>query len=255
MAWGQADRYQAVNVRRVSFILAGLLLGSGLAASARVGVDSRQGFPLIPGTQWVYRGFVRTFDEDELMGKVTNVTWTMSVVRAVERDGLFAALVRGFPADLNWSDGQAEPQLSLLIRTDDGKFYLNSEWNTQPVLDRLDDPKYSLQGLLAADDWILELPLAAGKKFCDEREMRRDDGEYCWVTGAPHPVALSNVTGIAPGSRTAYDVAYTTHPDETVFEFVDGVGITRYQYRHHGSVAETVLRLVEFHPAPELASR
>jgi hypothetical protein len=245
-----------VNVRRVDVILAGLMLfGSGLVASARVDDDVRQGFPLVPGTEWIYRGFVRTFDEYELMGKVTDVTWKMSVVRTFERDGVFAALVRGFPGDLNWSEGQAEPQLSMLIRTDDGKFYLSSEWNTQPVLERLDDPKYSLRGLVAADDWILQLPLAAGKKFCAEQSMQREDGEYCWVTGPPHAAELGNVKGIAPGPRTAYEVDYTTHPDETWFEFVDGVGITRYQYRHHGPIAETVLHLIEFHPAAEIASR
>ena len=136
----------------------------------------------------------------------------------------------------------------MLLRTEDAKFYLNSEWNTQSVLDQLDNPKYPLRELIDPDDWILQLPLADGRKFCDQQAMKREDGEYCWVTGPPHPADLRGVKGLAPRTRTAYEITYATNPDDTEFEFVDGVGITSYQYHHHGTIAETELRLVEFHP-------
>jgi hypothetical protein len=32
---------------------------------------------------------------------------------------------------------------------------------------------------------------------------------------------------------------------------VPGIGLVSYEYHHHGSVADTALQLVEFHPAPE----
>lgn len=230
-------------------ILVSLLLGSGLFASARVGDEAQRGFPLLPGTEWVYRGWVRSDDGASVIGKMTPVTWKMSVVRTIERDGLLAAIVSGFPGDLNWSEGQAEPQLSLFLRTEDAKFYLSSEWATQPVLDQLDNPKYPLRDLVDADDWIFQLPLAEGKKFCDEEGMQRPDDRYCWVTGAPHPADLHAVKGVAPGTRTAYELTYDTNPDDTEIEFVDGVGITSYRYHHHGTIAETELRLIEFHPA------
>jgi hypothetical protein len=75
------------------------------------------------------------------------------------------------------------------------------------------------------------------------------------VTGPPHPVELNHVTGITPGTRTAYEVEFATNPDDREFEFVDGVGITSYQYHHHGTIAETELHLVGFHAASESASR
>lgn len=238
-----------VGVRRGGVILALLLLGTGLFATAKVGEEARRGFPLQQGTEWVYRGLVRSPEEDSTVGKVTGVTWKMSVVRTVERDGVVAAIVSGFPSDLNWSEGQAKPQISLLLRTGDAKFYLHSEWNTQSVLDQLDSPKYPLRELADAVDWILQLPLAEGRKFCDQQAMKREDREYCWVTGPPHPADLRGVKGLAPGTRTAYEITYVTNPDDTEFEFVTGVGITSYQYHHHGTIAETELRLVEFHPA------
>ncbi len=232
-----------------SVILAFLLFYGGLVAWARVDQDARLGFPLLPGTAWTYHGFVRSADEDSTVGKVTAVTWKMSVVRVIEREGIFAALVSGFPGDLNWSEGHADPQMSMLIRTEDSKFYLNSEWSTQAVSDQLDDPKYPLRDLIDAEDWFLQLPLGEGKKFCDAQSMQRDDGEYCWITGPPHPAALKDVRGVAAGARTAYEIRYDTNPDDTEMEFVDGIGITSYAYHHHGTVAETELHLIEFHPA------
>jgi hypothetical protein len=240
---------EVVNVRPSGVILAIVVLGGGLFASAQVDEGARQGFPLVPGTEWVYRGLVRSSEEGSTVGKVTGVTWKMSVVRTVEREGVLAAIVSGFPGDLNWSDGHAEPQRSLLLRTEDAKFYLKSEWVTQSALDQLDNPKYPLRELIDPDDWIFQMPLAAGKRFCDEQAMKREDGEYCWVTGSPHPVDLRAVKGLTPGTRTAYEVTYATNPDDTEFEFVGGVGITSYQYHHHGTIAETELRLIEFHPA------
>ena len=250
--YAQANRtdFGAVNVRPSGFILAMVVLGGGLLASATGGQGARSGFPLSPGTEWIYRGFVRSPDEDSTVGKVTGVTWKMSVVRTVERDGILAAVVSGFPGDLNWSEGDAQPQLSMLIETDDSKFYLNSEWNTQAVKDQLDNPKYPLRELVETDDWFLQLPLVEGKKFCDEQAMARDDGEYCWVAGPPHPADLHGVKGVAaPGARNAYELRYATNPDDTEIEFVEGIGITSYEYHHHGTVAETDVHLIEFHPA------
>jgi len=242
-------KFKAANVRRGSLILAFVLLSSGLFASARVDEDVRQFFPLSPGTSWVYRGFVRSWEEGSTVGKVTAVTWTMSVVRLVERDGVSAAVVKGFPGDLDWSDGHAEPQLSILVETRDAKFYLKSEWDTQSVLDQIDNPKYPLQDLARVDDWFMQLPLATGKRFCDDTGMQRPDGRYCWLTGAPHPAELNHVKGLTSEVRTAYEIEYDTNPDDMEFEFVDGIGITKYGYHHHGMTADTELRLIEFHSA------
>lgn len=115
-----------MNMRRGSIIFVALVFCGLLVVSARGGDDSQRSFPLSPGTYWVYRGLVRSFLEGSTVGKVTDVTWKMSVIRSVERDGVVASVVSGFPADLDWSDGDAKPQLSILIRTQDTKFYLNS---------------------------------------------------------------------------------------------------------------------------------
>lgn len=253
---GQADRFQAVNVRRSGIILALVFLVGGLVASARVDDDPRQGFPLIPGTEWIYRGFVRAYDQDSSTGKVTPITWTMAVVHEFERGGMSAAVVKGFPADLDWSDGHTEPQLSIVIGTQDARFYVDTLSAAGVTVDQIEDERFSLRDLVKSDGGFLQLPLAEGKRFfCDRGAENRQDSEYCWVTGPPHPAELNHVTGIAPRAHTAYEVEFATKPDDREFEFVDGVGITSYQYHHHGTIAETELRLVEFHAASESVSR
>jgi hypothetical protein len=175
----------------------------------------------------------------------------MSVVRVVQRNGVVAVVISGFPGDLDWSDGDAKPQLSILIRTQDAKFYLNSPTDGGDTLRQLDNPTYPLGDLVNEDDWFLQLPLAEGRKFCDQEAMERDDGQYCWVTGPPHPAALGGAKGVAPGKRVAYSVEYMTNPDDVEFDFVPGVGLTSYGYHHHGTIADTELHLVEFHSSSD----
>jgi len=40
-------------------------------------------------------------------------------------------------------------------------------------------------------------------------------------------------------------------PDDTTVELAQGIGVLRYEYHHHGTTADTELRLVEFHAAGE----
>jgi hypothetical protein len=245
--WAPQADLSAVNMRRDALFSA-VLLCVALAVSASAGESAQQVFPLSPGTFWIYHGLVRSWLEGSSVGKVTDVTWKMSVVRAVKRDGITAAIVSGFPGDLDWSEGHAEPQTSILVVTQDAKFYLKSGFDSQSLLPQIDSPKYPLQELIDADDWILQLPLAAGMRFgCDEGAAQREDGLYCWVVGPPHPVALGGVKGVASGTHIAFEVRYSTNPDDTEIEFAPGIGITSYQYHHHGTTAETELHLVEFH--------
>jgi hypothetical protein len=226
-------------------VLCGLLVASACADST-----TPQSFPLTPGTYWIYRGLERYTVVGSNVVKMTRVTWRMSVERAIQREGLLAVVIRGFPGDLDWSDGHVKPSPSILFRTDDEKFYLSSASDTSLTLSQLGDPKFAVRGLLQEDDWFLQLPLAAGKRFCEREGMERPDGHYCWLTGRPRLVALDSVKGLVPAKRVAYKVEYFTNPDEIEFDFVPGVGMTSYSYHHHGTIADTELHLVEFHVQP-----
>jgi len=204
-------------------------------------------FPLAPGTCWIYQGVVRWYNVKTQAEVETDITWKMEVEKSLQRDDVRAALVSGFPSDLDWSDGHPKRRDSLIIQSDNGKFYLIASDEVEKAWKTVQDPSVSLGTVLDIDDVFLDLPLTQGKKFCDPEQMEREDSGYCWVVESVDQLSLKDVKGIAPGSRTGYSVKYQTNPDDTEFTYVPGVGLVTYGYHHHGSIADTEIHLVEFH--------
>jgi hypothetical protein len=231
--------------KRAILLLALALVFCG--APARGQNKTGEDFPLTRGTYWVYQGTVRYWVKGLENGKIAHVTWKTSVTRGIQRDGLTIAVVKGMPGDLDWSEGNATPSLSILIRTQDAKFYLLEDDEARAVIPELDNPHYSWRQVPVDHDWFLQLPLAKGKKFCEAERMQRTDDHYCWVTGPARAVRLAGVRGVQPGRYIAHRVEYFTNPDDNEFDFVPGIGMVSYEYHHHGTTADTELHLVEFH--------
>jgi hypothetical protein len=205
-------------------------------------------FPLSEGTYWVYRGTVRwTHDINKV--SVTPVEWKMEVRKRVDRGDLSLAVVNGFLGDLDWSNGNPIREDSLIIQSGEGKLYWIGSEHAAMILTRAQDSRDALVGVLTVDDLFLDSPLKKGKKFgCDPDAMQRPDSRYCWVVDSLQETSLRDVKGISHGLRTAYTMRYVTGPDDIGFNYVLGVGFTTYEYHHHGTVADTELKLVEFHP-------
>jgi hypothetical protein len=204
-------------------------------------------FPLSEGTYWIYRGIVRWTHDNSNEVSETAVQWRMEVRKCMRRRDILAAVVNGFPADLNWSDGHPNPKNSLIIQSGEEKFYLIPSDEVDKVLKTVQDPNGSLTSVLSDDNIFLDLPLAKGKKFCDPEGMARSDSHYCWVVESAGQVSLNGVKGISPGLRTAYNLTYRTNPDDEEITYVGGIGLVAYEYHHHGTTADTELKLVEFH--------
>ena len=100
------------------------------------------------------------------------------------------------------------------------------------------------------DSIILVWPLSQGQKYCDADGMARPDHFYCWVVSSFRRNWSSGVVGVEHGNHDEFVLEYWTNPDNVQFAFVPGVGITKYAYHHHGTVADTELQLVEFHSFP-----
>jgi hypothetical protein len=225
-------------------ILVSVWLVAGTAAQTPE--PSTDAFPMREGTHWIYRGIVRWSNGRE-GGAVSKVTWKTEVSKVIRRGPLFAAVINGFPSDLDLSDGDPKPGNSLLIRTGKEDYYLIGADAAQESIKTLGTRNASLDGLLNADDLFLHLPLKPGAKFCDAAGMARDDGMYCWVVSSVDQISLNDVKGLPPGTREAYEIRYVTLPDDTSIKFVPGVGIVSYKYHHHGTIADTELKLIEFH--------
>jgi hypothetical protein len=78
---------------------------------------------------------------------------------------------------------------------------------------------------------------------------------YAWFVESIKPVRLQNVLGIPSGGpRMGYVLTYRTLPDHQIATYVSGIGLTAFEYHHHGTVSDVDVRLVEFH-RPDGAGR
>jgi hypothetical protein len=231
-------------------LLSVLLLPLALVSAGQTKTpEATEPFPMSVGTSWTYHGIVRwTHDTNKV--SEAKVVWKMEIQRLIRRGAYTAAVIRGFPADLDGSDGTANPTDSLFVRFGQDKFYLMSDERFDSSIQMLENPDESPQGLLNEGDIFLQLPLAQGKKFCGPENMARSDGHYCWIVESSESISLDELTGgVVRGPGTSYRLRYVTNPDDIAFDFVPGVGLTRYEYHHHGTVADTELRLSGFRRA------
>ena len=212
----------------------------------------REFFPLTPGTYWVYKGTVRWEEAEEEKPASTEVTWKMSVDRVIRKKGIVAAIVTGFPADLDWSGGKAGPKPWLILEDEGHRLYYE---NLGPDYDlaKLNGDEHVFDKFRVDDNFLFQWPLRQGAKFCDEEAKKREDEMYCWVVTEVTSRNLKSVQGAPANEQAVFQLQYRTNPDDTTMELVPGIGLLSYEYHHHGTVADTELQLVEFHPAPESA--
>jgi hypothetical protein len=233
------------------FVFATVLCLMGLTwLDAQKPATPSEFFPLSAGTYWVYKGTVRWYDFEGDKPASAEVTWKMSVERVIRKQGLVAAVVTGFPADLDWSAGTTEPKPWLILEDEKHQVYYE---NLSPDFDlsKLNGDEHVFDKFLVEDNLFFQRPLRQGAKFCDEEAKKRDDNMYCWVVAEVAKKKLQSVKGAPVDDQAVFQMQYRTLPDDTTMELVLGVGLLSYEYHHHGSVADTELQLVEFHPAPE----
>jgi hypothetical protein len=230
-------------------VLLWLLFCPLLGAQKPAPADSSEFFPFSVGTYWVYKGTVRCDDPEEERPGSADVTWKMAVQRVIRKKGVVAAVVTGFPADLDWSAGTTEPKPWLILETDKHQVYY---LNLGPDFDlaKLNGDDQVFDKFLVVDNLLLEWPLKQDAKFCDDEAKKRDDGMYCWVVEQFKKKKLESIKGAPSDEQPVFQMQYRTLPDDTTMELVPGVGLVSYQYHHHGTVADTELQLAEFHPAP-----
>ena len=235
---------------KVRLLVLAISLAPGVFFAGAQTVSSADPFPFKEGTYWVYQGLVRYNEAGTENGAEAKVNWRMEIVRVLRRDDAQAAIVKGFPGDLNWSNGSAAPSESMVVRTNDGKVYLIEEGRAAAAEQKFSDTHAALKDFLKDDDLWFALPLAVGKKFCGEDGANRDDEMYCLVVEAPDQESFNGIKGLPAKLPAAYSLVYRTNPDDTETELVPGIGIVRYEYHHHGTVADTELKLIEFHAGP-----
>jgi hypothetical protein len=203
--------------------------------------------PLTQGTYWVYRGTVEWSDSDSEKPATANVSLTTKVEKVFQKPEFTLAVISGFPSDLDWATGQVDPKPSLLIETKKHEVFVDP---LPPDFDyaKLEKDASALDKLLSEDNLLFRWPLKKGMKFGDAESVKRDDDEYCWLVAEERRKNLSDIKGLVAQQAEIFLLRYATNPDDTEMELSPGIGVISYEYHHHGTVADTSLSLVEFHP-------
>jgi len=253
MLGDSSSRILSVGPRRnvLKLLLCVLLLSAVLSALAASERGPEPFFPIAEGTTWVYQGVVRWKRFGYEGAKEREVIWKMETGQVIRHGALVAAVLKGFPADLNWTTGNPDPRDSLLVVNGGSRYYFVNPLHFRSAWIRVQAELEPLKGLMTETDLLFQLPLTQGAKFCGADVIDREENAsmFCWHVGPELPVDLKGIKGIPPGKRPSYDIHYLTVVDETEVQIVPGIGITRYEYHRHTSPTDTILNLTEFQPA------
>jgi len=199
-------------------------------------------FPLSKGAYWVYEGAVKWQTESDVFEQT--IQWKMEVLDVIQRNDIIGYKMKGAPWDLTWYEHGKQPGEYAFIKVGTGRFYIG----TLEDFERMMDEEDLLGDLVGEYSLFLEIPLLPGKRFCDTPSITRTDMGYCWIVNSETKVDLANVKGVrATDPLTEFALSQSTLPDFSMFHFVPGIGITRYEYVHHGTVAEVDVSLIEYH--------
>jgi hypothetical protein len=207
----------------------------------------RHEFPLEPGRYWDYQGNVVWADPGASAVQRRTVTWRMEIVEVITRDWTTAAVLKGHPRDLMFFDPKREPRTSLLVSVNLQKYYLLEDDRAQEALSRLKDPQDLLMGLLRESELFLEAPVSIGKRFCDTEMLTRTDTLYCWWVDEEREPSIKTIPGMEPGwDGPEYTMSFRSPSSSEFIGFAPGIGITSYDFSHHGSPSNVQLKLTAF---------
>lgn len=205
-----------------------------------LGQTSPDFFPMSKGTYWIYSGKVKWTLDNSNRTAEKQIQWKMEVIDSWRSGEIEAALLKGHPADLAWYEPNQGPGEYLLARR--GTTFFFTPERAKEVFEALRRGRWDV----TQDEIFFKVPLAVGKRFCEPDEVQRTDGHYCWIVDSKKEAVL-NIAGVPPRPVPQYLLAYFTNPDHELDFIVPGVGITRWVYDHHGTVADVDVRLIEFH--------
>ena len=206
----------------------------------------RDYFPLHKGTYWVYSADVDwTVMNSQGEVRHSHVRFKSEVTDVVTRGNVFAARMRGFVQELGWYEPDRPPGDYVIVRVGVNHYYLMGSDAAELWTKITELPPDSRLEELGDDDLLLEVPLTRGALFGDPAQTPR--AWYCWEVADEQPVHLPARVSRRAGLHE-FTLKLRTTPDFTEFGFVPGVGISRFRYAHHGTVANCEARLVEFHP-------
>jgi len=202
--------------------------------------------PIEKGIQWVYEGKVEWTGIGFGGVKTAKIRWITEVVDVFKGTNAQAAVVRGFPSELVAYDPGQIPGFTVLLSLSNRVycFSANAEKQATSLARRYSQVPSSVPGDFEA---LFQWPLVTGCKL--GQNPVREDTWYCWCVEqvSKKPISVKGFDGNR--SQKTYRLAYRTCPDAQFLDVVPGLGIVRFVYNHHGTVASTDVHLVSFNRA------
>jgi hypothetical protein len=212
--------------------------------AAVTAVASCPQLPLAPETSWTYRAEVAwtLADSDSVQRKT--ILWTTTVLTLETRDSINVATVKDWPTGLAWWEPNQPDGRSILLCAAGRIYHIKPlDGISVALVDSL------LTGLRqpSSDELILRFPLHSSDLFGRDA-ADREDTLYAWYVESAQSIPDGLARMQAGLSDSLYTLAYRSLPDHQLVDFVPGLGITRYVYGHHGTVAQADAVLVDFRP-------
>lgn len=196
--------------------------------------------PMRAGTTWTYQAHVSWTVAGSARTRDTTLTWTTRILTSIRRDSSIVAAVENWPSTLAWWEPSHTPDTTLLVCLNDRVYHLGKSQNAgRSAVSEAASGALSL----TSDNLILALPLHERLLYGQEPSDRTDTF-YGWFVEAAAPMPRALVGLGASPNDSLYTIAYRTVPDHQIVQFAPRLGVTRYLYAHHGTVATASATLV-----------
>jgi len=216
------------------------LLISAVANSGAQDAHSR--FGLVAGRVYSYSGTARWTDSTQRVHS-SPVRWHMDVLRVHASSNARAALVRGWIQDLAWYSPGQRQQFTVLLEIR-GTLYQLAVGDSAAAIDTLIDAVRDASAAARRSQLVIDSVLVVGRLYGQDVDRGdRNDDMYAWLVESKARLSTrAGWTSLAT-DPTQWRLVYRTLPDDQLLDFVPGVGITRFVYTHHGTVANTDVHL------------
>ena len=219
----------------------GLVALAAYTASAEA--QQRSPLPIEPGLTWTYRGYVRWTGPDGRVGG-DSIRWTMKIVSVRTGPNARSAVVRGWVQDLAWHTPSKEPAYSLLVLRAGRLYHISTPDSAQAVA----LSETAIQANTSPPElshMVLDSALTIGGVYGrNDSTSKRDDAMYGWHGLSERSVRAPAGWNAGTARVRCVTFEYRTLPDYQSIDVVSGVGITRFVYSHHGTIAEADVRLI-----------
>ncbi len=219
-------------------------------------LDASGYFPLKPGNWWIYEGFVRNAVANE--GPLTvenNVRIKMSVEDVIQVGDIKLYIMKGHPRDAAWFLEKEHADKDIVEVTPSkygylvasNKIFYIREDKIDSTVDQLKiQDTYPLEEdeIFSIYDLQFEFPLFRGQRFGALSNIIRSDLRYFWYVEDKIVFHGPNEDFVI--SLPVYHLVYNTFPGYSKISFRPYLGITSYEYHHHGTIAEVNLSLTGY---------